>query len=428
MLVALAISFACDTFRVPTDLTRLETGRVGIFTPSYKQGMEIWDELCQRLEPVIEWKNRSERRIFLKTGGRIDMWHVDNNPLAGRGRKYHLVLMDEAAFTRSPAMLEIIWPQAIRPTLIDYAGSAWIFSTPNGIDDRNFFYAICHDPLLGFKQHHAPTSANPNVPQSEIDEYEVSQDPRTFKQEILAEFIDWSSAAFLNINMLLHPTGQKDKYGEEIRSPVAYPKSCDVVLVVADTGMKGGVEHDGHAFLYIAYNRPTAQHPRGQMWILDWTISQIEAGYFEKYLPGIFDRGLELSRQVNPRHGFKGVFMEPKALGDIVISKFQSGTLSIPGHEGQPYAVIHPIDSRLVAEGKDNRAVAIERFHNANMVRITSYAHSKTMEFKKHKANHLLRQIAGFFLGDPKAHKRADDLLDTYTYALSICFGDFKGV
>lgn len=428
MLVGLGVSYACARFRIPTNLTKLIAGRVGIFTPSYKQGMEIWDELTRILEPLIEWKNRSERRIFLKTGGRIDMWHVDNNPLAGRGRKYHLVLMDEAAFTRSPMMLEVVWPQAIRPTLIDYSGSAWVFSTPNGIDDKNFFYAICNEPKYGFKQHHAPTSANPHVPQAEIDEYQATQDPRNFQQEILAEFIDWSSAAFFNTAKLLHPTGELDGFGEEIRLPVAYPTSCDFVIVVADTGMKGGVAHDGHAFLFIAFKRGSKPGERGLMWILDWKISQIEAGFFEKYLPGIFDRALELTRMVNARRGFLGIFMEEKALGDLIVQKSRSGTLELPGHENAPYAKIIGIDSKLVAEGKDSRAVMVERYHNADNVRITKYAYDKTEEFKKHRANHFIRQLNSFFIGDPKAQTRADDLLDTYTYALSICFGNHKGI
>ncbi len=176
MLVDIAISYVTNKFVIP-GTKRSIAGRVGIFTAQYRQYQEIFDELVEYLKPLIKTQSRSEKRILLKNGGKIDFWVTDDNKLAGRGRKYHCVLIDEAAFTKSPEMLEEIWPRAIKPTLVDYRGRAWVFSTPDGINDQNFFYAICNDPAHGFHEHHAPSSSNPHLPADELAEIERTTDP-----------------------------------------------------------------------------------------------------------------------------------------------------------------------------------------------------------------------------------------------------------
>jgi hypothetical protein len=41
--------------------------------------------------------------------------------------------------------------------------------------------------------------------------------------------------------------------------------------------------------------------------------------------------------------------------------------------------------------------------------------------------NHLVQQISGFRIGDPDAHKRADDLLDATVYGVAIGLGNSEG-
>lgn len=90
----IAISYATSLFK-ETGGETLQGGRVGIFTAKYKQQQEIFDYLEEALLPLIKMKSRSEGRIRLKNGGRIDFWVTNNNPLAGRGREYDVVLLDE---------------------------------------------------------------------------------------------------------------------------------------------------------------------------------------------------------------------------------------------------------------------------------------------------------------------------------------------
>ncbi|EPC3488027.1 terminase [Citrobacter freundii] len=398
----IAISYATSLFK-ETGGEKLQGGMVGIFTAEYKQQQEIFDYLEEALLPLIKRKSRSGGYIRLKNGGKIDFWVTNNNKLAGRGREYDVVLIDEAAFTKCPEMLEETWPKAIKPTLLTRRGRAWVFSTPNGNDDNNFFYAICNDKSLGFHEHHAPTSSNPYVPPDELEKERQSNDPRVFDQEFLALFIDWSKDALLDINKLM-----------EDDLPVAMPTTCDMIFAIADTALKGGTENDGTGFVYFAYEE-TYSEPR--LTIIDWDVTQIKASLLPEYMPSVYDNLERLAKICRPRLGSQGVFMEDAAMGAILNQKAET--------EGWD---MKPIKSALTGKGKDERAVMASGHHFMGKCKITKEAYDKTVTFKQVTANHLIKQIAGFHLADPKAHKRADDLFDCYTYGLIIAFGNYEAL
>lgn len=402
ILVIIAISYVTSLFP-QTGTGKLEGGRVGIFTAEYKQQFEIFDKLVELLEPLIKRKSRSDGIIRLKNGARIDFWVTNNNPLAGRGREYDMVLIDEAAFTKLVEMLEEVWPKSIKPTLLTRRGRAWVFSTPNGIDDSNFFYAICTNKSLRFHEHHAPTSSNPYVPADELEKERENNDPRVFQQEFDAEFIDWSKDALLDIEKLLVDG-----------LPIEMPTTCDMIFAIGDTALKGGTENDGTGFVYFAYEE-TYTEPR--LSIIDWDLTQIKASLLPEYMPSVYDNLERLAKICRPRLGSQGVFMEDAAMGAILNQKAET--------EGWD---MKPIKSVLTAKGKDERAVMASGHHYLGKAKITKEAYDKTVSFKQKTANHFLRQVAGFHLADPKAHKRADDLFDGYTYGLIIAFGNYEAL
>ncbi|WP_353613950.1 terminase large subunit domain-containing protein [Mangrovibacter phragmitis] len=398
MLVALACSYVTRLFPKPgTD--RKEGGKVGIFTAEYRQYQEIFDALVEILGPLIRSQSRSEKRILLKNKGKIDFWVTNDNKLAGRGREYDCVLIDEAAFTKSPEMLEEIWPKSIKPTLLTRRGRAWVFSTPDGIDDANFFYAICHEPKYGFHEHYAPTSDNPFVPPDELEKERQNNDPRVFQQEFLAEFVDWSKDALLDVEKLFVDG-----------KPVDTPTTCDAIFAVMDTALKGGTENDGTGIVYFALEQ-TYTAPR--LTIIDWDVTQMKASLLPEYIPGVYANLERLATLCRPRMGSYGVFMEDAAMGAILNQKAQT--------EGWD---MKPIDSVLTSKGKDERAILASSHHYLEKAKISHEAFNKTVVFKQKTANHLWRQIAGFHLADKDAHKRADDLFDCYTYGLIIAFGN----
>ena len=396
MLVSAAVSYATSSFKRPGMDIELG-GRVGIFTAEYRQYQEIFDKLAETLEPLIKSSSRSEKRILLKNGGKIDFWVTNDNKLAGRGREYELVLIDEAAFTKAD-MLSEIWPKSIKPTLLTTRGRAYVFSTPDGVDDDNFFYAICHNEKLGFVQHHAPTSSNPFVPPDELEKERENNDPRVFRQEFLAEFVDWSTESLFDMSRWLVDD-----------QPVDYPTMCEAVFAVMDTAVKGGQEHDGTAVTYYAVDtRPGMK----RLTILDYDVVQIDGALLETWLPSVFDRLNELSTQCVAINGNIGTFIEDASMGSILLQKGDS--------LGWP---VNRIESVLTSKGKDERAIMASGYHYQGLCKISRYAYEKTVSFKRETANHLHKQVSRFHLGDKKAHKRADDLLDTYTYGLILAFG-----
>jgi hypothetical protein len=134
--------------------------------------------------------NKSERWIKLNRGGRVDFWSLEHQRVgatkAGRGRKYALAWIDEAALDPN---LEDNWNKAIRPTLTDLRGSAWFTSTPKG---RDGFYRLHLNGLQGkpgWASWTMPTSTNPVIAPEEIVEAEADLPQAAFQQEFLAEFL-----------------------------------------------------------------------------------------------------------------------------------------------------------------------------------------------------------------------------------------------
>jgi hypothetical protein len=374
----------------------------GLFAPDYKITSETYREIYEILEPVTVSASKIDGVIRLIGGGRVDFWTL-NNPRAGRSRKYHGVMIDEGAFA-GPDMFDI-WSKSIKPTLLDHRGVGWVFSTPSGKDDENWFYHICNDPHSEFVEFHAPTSANPYLPVEEVAKLELENSPEVYRQEYLAEFVDWAGVAFFTIEVLL-VNG----------APVQMPTRCDTVLAIIDTAIKSGTEHNSTAVTYFSYN---ALAKPGVL-ILDWDIVQIEGAQQADWLPSVFERCEALARQCGARLGSAGAIIEDKATGTVLLQ--QSANLRRRGMNSPA----HAIDSKLTAMGKDERAIAASPYVYAGDVKITEQAFNKTKVHKRVSANHFVKQITNFRVGS-KLRDPADDLLDTFCYGVLMTRGNSKG-
>jgi hypothetical protein len=158
----------------------------GWFAPEYKLLAESWRDIRHALADVTVSVNDQQKRIELLTGGVIEAWSFDRNPNAGRSRKYHLVVFDEAAFCRS---LEVVWTKAVRPTLTDYMGTAWFLSSPNGQDYFHRLYQQGQESRAGWNSWTQTSYDNPYLAASEIDEARRDLPDLVFRQEYLAEFL-----------------------------------------------------------------------------------------------------------------------------------------------------------------------------------------------------------------------------------------------
>lgn len=369
--------------------------RVGWLGPKYKLNAPTYGNLVHTLKPVIESKSKIDQLIQLKTGGQVEFWTLEDEN-AGRSRKYHKVIIDEASL-KAKGLKEII-DQAIRPTLLDYNGNIIMAGTPKGIDQDNYFYEACTNPAEGWFECHAPTSMNPHLDPEVVAKLKDDYPPLVYQQEYLAEFVDWNGSAFFSESSFL-----------ENGEPVAYPNRCDGVFAVIDTALKDNLEHDGTAVTYYARNRITG-HP---LIILDWDVLQIEGSLLEEWLPSVLMRCEELAKECGSRIGSLGAWIEDKASGIVLI---QQGI-----RKGLP---VTPIDGALTSMGKEGRALSVSGYVFRGMVKISQYARDKIVNYKGQSRNHFISQVCSFRMGQKDGPR---DLLDTFTYGVAIALGDTDG-
>jgi len=390
------------------------------FAPQHMTWSEVYSDLADTLQPILEKSSKAEAVMRLRTGGRLDLWSLEN-PIAGRGRRYHRVAIDEAAFAKNgdnkvDGTMMSLWEKAIKPTLYDYGGEALVCSNSAGKNPDNFFYNICTDPKYGFREFHATTMDNPLLPKrlqnESLDAWRARRaqyqadlikdnDPLVYQQEYLAEFVDWSGVAFFSREKLLDQ-GQ----------PVPYPRTCESVFAVIDTASKTGTDNDATAVTYFALNRRLGHFP---LVILDWDITQIEGAILETWLPSVFQRLEELARLCRARMGAVGAFIEDKNSGTILLQQAQRREM-----------LVHAIDSKLTAMGKDERAINVSGYVHRGEVKYSDYAFAKTSIYKQKSRNHLLDQVESFRVGDKKSD-REDDALDTFCYGIAIALGNPEG-
>ena len=355
----------------------------------------------------------------MRTGGRLDFWTLEN-PIAGRGRRYARIVVDEAAFAKDgdnkvEGSMMSIFEKSIKPTLYDYGGEVLVCSNSAGKNPDNFFYNICTDPQYGFHEYHATTMDNPLLPKRQANESLQTwlerrsraqadlikdNDPLVYAQEYLAEFVDWAGVAFFSREKLLYNN-----------QPVPYPTNCQCVFAVIDTASKTGTDHDATAVTFFAYN----PHVGFPLTILDWDIAQIEGATLETWLPSVFHRLEELALICRARRGSLGALIEDKSSGTILLQQAL--------RRGMP---VQAIDSKLTAVGKDERAISVSGYVHRGEIKYTEHAFNKTTIYKRKSRNHLLDQVESFRIGD-KDSDREDDLLDTFCYGIALSLGNSEG-
>lgn len=211
----------------------LDGASVGWFAPGYKYTGPVFRQLFDTLFPVVRAVSQQDKRIEIHGGGVLEMWTLDS-PDAGRGRAYHMIVIDEAAMVQN---FEDAWQQSLRPMLTDYKGSAWFFSTPKGT--ASYFHTLFlrgKDELQPeWASFQMPTSTNPYIDAAEIESAKQDLTDLAFAQEYLAQFVSWTGAVFRRIADAVAP------------APVNYPAT----LIGVDWGRTNdytvfvGLSHDG---------------------------------------------------------------------------------------------------------------------------------------------------------------------------------------
>jgi hypothetical protein len=154
--------------------------QVAYITPTYNLAKAFFDKLAKAVPFPA---NRSELTIQFVNGGSVQFFtgeRLDNL----RGRKFHLVVIDEASFIPD---LETGWLNSIRPTLTDYKGRALFLSTPRG---KNYFFSLYNKGLNGepdWQSFKFSTYDNPYIDAYEIDDARRQLPEAVFNQEYMAD-------------------------------------------------------------------------------------------------------------------------------------------------------------------------------------------------------------------------------------------------
>jgi len=115
------------------------------------------------------------------------------------------------------------------------------------------------------------------------------------------------------------------------------------------------------------------------------------------------------------RFGSQGAFIEDKNSGIILLQQALRRGLQV-----------HPIESKLTALGKDERALNVSGHIHQGRVKYSDYAFNKVVAYKGKSRNHLLDQVENFRMGDKKSD-REDDCLDTFCYGIALALGNNEG-
>ena len=283
----------------------LKGGQVAYITPTYGLAQVFFE----RLAKVLPFKsNISKLKIYCPNEGSIEFFtgeRLDNL----RGRKFHLVIVDEAAFISD---LEDGWNNSIRPTLTDYEGKAVFLSTPRG---KNFFYSLFmkqgENDWQSFK---FSTYDNPHINPREIDEARIQLPEVVFEQEYMANPSENSANPFGNafIKRCVKPISAQPIvcYGIDLA------KSVDYTVII-------GLDKDGN----VAY------FDRFQM---DWhntkeTIKRLPAAPIVVDSTGVGDPILEdLLREGVNIEGLKFTSQSKQQLMEGLASAIQQGRIGFP--------------------------------------------------------------------------------------------------
>ena len=162
--------------------------RVWYVAPTYRMAKQIvWKKLKKKLLAInwVKKVNEQDLTLELVNGSEISLRGADNyDSLRGVGLNF--IVLDEAADIDSEA-----WYEVLRPTLSDTGGHCLFLGTPKGM---NWFKDIYDNHLTknNWVSFQFTTLDGGNVPAEEVESARVDLDARTFRQEFMATFENFS--------------------------------------------------------------------------------------------------------------------------------------------------------------------------------------------------------------------------------------------
>jgi len=140
------------------------------------------EQLLDDLRPLVQYVNEMRMLIRFRNGSRLTFKGGESYQSL-IGRSLTDLVVDEAAFVE-----EETWRRALRPALVDKAGSAVLCSTPNGL---NWLHRLWEDAAsrTNWERFHWPSWINPILSADELADAKATASPQEWQQEFAAEFV-----------------------------------------------------------------------------------------------------------------------------------------------------------------------------------------------------------------------------------------------
>lgn len=162
--------------------------------PTYRQSRIAYRIMTSQFKNAIDRTTKNPMEIYWKSGG-ITQFNSTDQADNLRGEGVSFLIVDEAAM-----IPEEVWTEVLRPMLSDTLGRAIIVSTPKGMNWFHSLWARGQDPAFeDYQSWQFPTSSNPYIPSTEIEEAKETLPSDVFRQEYLAEFLEDGAGVFRGI-------------------------------------------------------------------------------------------------------------------------------------------------------------------------------------------------------------------------------------
>lgn len=207
----------------------LEGRRVLEAAPTADQTNAFW-ELCKRAleEPItagIVYKNETDRVLRMPTGAQIKAktaWDADSL----RGDYADLLIMDEYSYMNPSA-----WDKVGSPMLLDNNGDAVFIFTPQRKNHAfNLYQRALGDDTGRWEAWHFTSYDNPYLSASALAEITADMTDESYRQEILAEFLEGEGQVFRNIAACMHAPlspGTMDHFDHRLSMGADWGKHLD---------------------------------------------------------------------------------------------------------------------------------------------------------------------------------------------------------
>jgi phage terminase large subunit len=168
--------------------SRLPDQRVWYVAPTYRMAKQIvWKKLKKKLLSInwVKKVNEQDLTLELINGSEISLRGADNyDSLRGVGLNF--VVLDEFADIDEEA-----WKEVLRPTLADTQGHALFLGTPKGMNWAKELFDN-YTTKKNWMSFQFTTLDGGNVPEDEVEQAREDLDARTFRQEFMATFENFS--------------------------------------------------------------------------------------------------------------------------------------------------------------------------------------------------------------------------------------------